>query len=298
MNRNISIVMLMKDAAGYLAELVPALLRQSIEADMELVVIDSGSTDESVELLQSLCEGVGLNLSLASVEPSDFGHGRTRNAAVGMATGDIVVMLSQDAIPISDTWLSYLVLPLSDERVAGAFGRQVARPGASLCESLFYELTYPAEARVMEGRDASSFSNLGLFFSNVNGAMRRPLAIDFPFRDDLVMSEDQFWGRAVLRYGYSIAYQPDAAVLHSHNYNLTRLFKRYYQSGYSLRQIDLQGEVVRGGASSNLKLLKRVAVLSPRDLPYSVLYQAVQGLSWLSGRYDLLPSSLRRRLLS
>jgi len=296
-SETISIVILMKNGAQYLHNLVKALSRQVTQEDIEVVVVDSGSTDGSVKLLRDLCDLHGVRLELASVAPADFGHGRTRNHAIDMASGDIIAILSQDALPVSDHWLADLVRPFEDEAVAGVFGRQIARQSTRPCESLFYELTYPTQKRRIGGSGGTSFSNLSLFFSNVNGAIRRSLALTFPFRDDLVMSEDQFWGRAVLEEGYSIIYEPDAAVVHSHDYTLSQLFKRYFQSGYSLRQMGMRGSVVRGGASSNLQLLRKVFSQSPRELPYSALYLFVQGFAWLSGRYDLFPVRYRERLL-
>jgi rhamnosyltransferase len=291
----VSIVLLLKDGAPYLEELVRSLAGQESSSELELVVIDSGSGDGGVELLEHLCDEYGLDLRLSSIPPDEFGHGRTRNLAIETARGEVVAMLSQDALPESPQWLDNLVRPLRDTGVAGVFGRQIARPGTGISETLFYELTYPDTGRRTGGD--RGFSNLSIFFSNVNGAVRRSLALAHPFRDDLVMSEDQFWGRAVLREGYDIVYEPGAAVLHSHGYDLRALFRRYFQSGYSLRQMGLEGDVVRGGASSALRLLGRVVKESPRDLPYAVLYQFVQGFAWLSGRYDLLPSSIRERLL-
>jgi len=291
----ISIVLLLKDGAPYLDDLIRSLSEQETSSSIELVVIDSGSTDGGAELVERLCERSGIDLRLSSIPPEEFGHGKTRNLAVGIARGEIVAMLSQDALPDSPQWLESLVRPLGDAGVAGVFGRQVARPETGLSESLFYEMTYPTQGR-RTGTD-TEFSNLSIFFSNVNGAVRRSLALAHPFRDDLVMSEDQFWGRAVLREGYDIIYEPRAAVIHSHGYDLRALFKRYLQSGYSLRQMGLEGEVVRGGVSSTLRLLGRVLREHPREFPYAVVYQFVQGFAWLSGRYDLLPRSIRERLL-
>ncbi len=285
----ISIIILVKNAAGYLPDMVKAISSQDSPWPVEVVVIDSGSTDGSVIIIKDLCDKLGVRLQLATIEPQEFGHGKTRNLAINMASGETLVMLSQDALPLSNDWLTSLVRHLEDEKVAGVFGRQIARPGVRLCESLFYEVTYPTEMRRTDGTQTSSFSNLSLFFSNVNGAVRKSLAINYPFRDDLVMSEDQFWGRTVLDEGYSIIYEPAAAVLHSHNYRLSQLFKRYYQSGYSLRQMRMRGSVVRGGARGNLRLLGQILARNPREVRYTVLYQAVQGIAWLSGRYDLLP---------
>ena len=296
-NETTSIIILLKDGARYLDDLVRVLASQTHQKDVELIVVDSGSSDGSVERLEELCERYGIELNLVTIEPHEFGHGKTRNFALDLARGEIVVTLSQDALPVSETWLDDLVRPLEDETVAGVFGRQIPRPGTGFCESHFYEVTYPLESRRIDGEDGSSFSNLQLFFSNVNGAIRKSLALAHPFRSDLVMSEDQFWGRAMLHRGYAIVYEPKATVLHSHSYTLAQLFKRYFKSGYSMRQMEMRGNVVRGGARTTLMLLEQVLFKCPWRLPEVIEYQATLGTAWLCGKHDLLPRRLRDSLL-
>jgi rhamnosyltransferase len=297
MNETTSIVILVKNGSRYLDELVRVLAAQTHEKDVELVVVDSGSSDGSVERLKALCAHHDLELNLVTIEPHEFGHGRTRNFALDIARGEIVAVLSQDALPISETWLDDLVRPLEDQTVAGVFGRQIPRPGTGVCEAYFYEFTYPEQRRCMVWGDGSSFSNLRIFFSNVNCALRKSLALAYPFRDDLVMSEDQFWGRAMLQQGYALVYEPDAMVIHSHNYSFRQLFKRFFQSGYSLRQMEMQGEIMRGGARTTLMLLKQVLFECPWRLMYAIAYEAVQGGAFLCGKHDLLPARLRESLL-
>lgn len=297
MSTKTSIIVLMKNGARYLDELIARVADQVYHHEVELVVIDSGSTDGGVELLVRLCERYGVELSLSVIRPDEFGHGKTRNLAVRKAKGEIIAILSQDALPVSETWLTDITRPLENPEVAGVFGRQIPRPGTKFCEAFFYEITYPTNPRRMGEDSMASFSNQSLFFSNVNSAIRRSLALENQFREDLVMSEDQFWGRAVLEQGYTIVYEPDAAVLHSHNYSLRELFKRYFHSGYSMRQMDLHGDVLRGGARTAVALLQKVLTERPWYLPYALVDQATQGTGFLCGKHDLLPRRLRDSLL-
>jgi len=297
MNKTVSILILVKDGAHYLEDLIRALAAQDCPQNIELVVVDSGSTDGSVELLKALCGQHQIDLNLTVIEPGKFGHGSTRNLAVRKARGDVVATLSQDALPIADNWLAEMIGPLTDDSVAGVFGRQVPKPDTNLCEALFYAMTYPEERRRMVGGDRSSFSNRSLFFSNVNGALRKSLALAYPFREDLVMSEDQLWGRAVLQEGYAIVYEPAAAAFHSHNYSLSELFKRFFKSGYSLRQMNMSGDLLLGGARTTATLLWKVFSVNPVRFPYALLYEAVQATGFLCGKYDLLPRSIREVLL-
>ena len=297
MNDTVSIVILVKNGARYLENLVPALAHQIYAKEKELVVVDSGSTDGSVELLKRLCEHHRLELNLSTVEPHEFGYGKTRNYAIQRARGDIIAVLSQDTLPLSENWLSNLLEPFADRTIAGVFGRQIPWPGTNLCEVLFYELTYPTESRCMDLTCQASFSNLHLFFSNVNGAIRKSLALTYPYREDLIMSEDQDWACNVLDQGYSIIYEPSAAVYHSHDLALTQLFKRYYQYGYSHRQQDLHGDVFHGGFWTAITVLRKVLLSKLWYLPYALIFIFCQSAGFLCGRYDLLPSVLSDDLL-
>ncbi len=96
---SVSVVVPVKDGARHLEELLPAIAGQRIDADVEILVIDSGSTDGSPALARSL------GATVIEIEPAEFGHGRTRNLAAFEATGDRIVFLTQDATPIGDGWL-------------------------------------------------------------------------------------------------------------------------------------------------------------------------------------------------
>lgn len=289
----ISLILLIKNGAQYLDRLFEALERQTVIIN-EIVMVDSGSTDKSLEILDSLKVKKFNGLKVFQIKPEEFGHGKTRNLAVRKASGEIVVFLTQDAVPTSKDWLKNLVRGFrdggevgKDRRIAGVFGRQIPYQTTNLCEKYFYQISYPENSRVMEKKDVDNFSNQNLFFSNVSGAVRRDLLLKFPFREDLIMSEDQFWGREVLRAGYKIVYEPISVVWHSHNYNLIQLFKRYVQSGYSQRQMNLKGDVFVKGAGTALGLLGYLGKNKPWLLPFGIVYETVKGTAFILGKFGL-----------
>ena len=143
--------------------------------------------------------------------------------------------LSQDAEPASEFWMSRLLQPLRDEQVAGAYARQIPRSSADPLIRFFLERTYGPRPAWRRLSASATVSIDDIFFSNVSSAIRRDVWQQHPFRDDIVMSEDQYWAFDVLRAGYDVAYVPDAQVYHSHNYTLPMLFRRNWQSGASLR---------------------------------------------------------------
>ncbi|MBI3384997.1 glycosyltransferase [Candidatus Gottesmanbacteria bacterium] len=325
----ISIVLLVKNGLKYLPKLISELGKQSGGFEIELIVVDSGSTDGSWEFIKSLKEKKFKSLKLYKINPKEFGHGKTRNLAVAKCSAEIVVFLSQDALPISNSWLVLLIKPLllkrhsgesreagrlqnrfwtspstpslstpssrprgsgprgqnDKNKIAGVFGRQIPYQKTNLCETFFYRESYPDKRRVMGREDSDKFSNQNLFFSNVNAAARKDLLLKYPFREDLIMSEDQYWGREVLKNGYQIVYEPKAAVYHSHNYNLFELGKRYFKIGFSQKQMGLKGDPMVKGASTFFGLLKYIFSQKPWLLPYAIIYGLVKGGAYFIGRH-------------
>lgn len=280
----VSIVLLVKNGAKFLPKLIPALNGQRGDFEKELVVVDSGSTDGSLEYIKGIKEVRNLGIKVFRIKPKYFGHGKTRNLAVSKCSGEIVVFLSQDALPINENWLKNLLRNFRESRVVGLFGRQVPYDDTNLVEKYFYEFSYPNERRILGQKDLRNFSNQNLFFSNVNAAARKELLLKYPFREDLIMSEDQYWGREVLKKGYKIVYEPKASVYHSHNYNLLMLAKRYWQIGSSQKQIGLEGNVWQSGGKTSLGLLDYVAKHNVWLLPYAMLYILVKGMAFWIGR--------------
>jgi rhamnosyltransferase len=139
-----------------------------------------------------------------------------------------------------------------------------------------------------------------VFFSNVNAAIQKAVWQQCPFPADVLMSEDQAFAQAVARAGYSLVYDPDAAVVHGHRYSLPQLFRRNFDSGYSLREIagDSWGAVARLGLAyvwAELRWLARRGQWA--YMPYALVYELVKSAGFAAGRSGRsMPLSLRRQL--
>jgi rhamnosyltransferase len=194
--------------------------------------------------------------------------------------------LSQDAQPASETWMSALLSNFEDPLVAGSYAQQIPRADADPLIRFFLARTYNARRvrRRIHRRDAVRIDHI--FFSNVSSAIRRDVWRKFPFRDDLVMSEDQYWAYDVLRAGYDVIYEPSAKVFHSHNYSLRTLFRRNWNSGASLRGLmaDPPTSIARRGLEYVLgQASYLVATGRPHWLPYMFVYEATKALGFSMG---------------
>jgi rhamnosyltransferase len=241
-------------------------------------------------------------VSIHTIPPDRFGHGRTRNLGASLARGEILVYLVQDAAPADEAFLQRLVAPLSrDPRVAATYARQVPRQDASPVESEFLRHTYPLRPSVRRLDEASGRATIAaVFFSNVASAIRRSVWERFPFDEDLIMSEDQEWARRVLHAGHGIAYCPDAVVVHSHGYPLGKVLRRNFDSGHSLvgvvhdRAPGMLAYELRFLASAAAGLVRRGNALW---IPRLLVHEAVRATGFFLGRHSgLLPARWRRRL--
>ena len=183
----ISVVIPVKNGGNDLERCLDALARQVVDDEVEIVVVDSGSSDGSDDLARRR------GARVERIPPAEFHHGRTRNLGAQRARGDILVFTSQDAFAASDGWLARLTGPLrsGDESVAGVYGRQLPHRDARPPERYFLDFLYGPATRIQRMTEPGVLTLEQTLFSNVSSAIPRRVWERFPFADDVVMSEDQ-----------------------------------------------------------------------------------------------------------
>lgn len=238
---SVTVAILTYNGDEYIGAILDRLREQDYSGPTEVLVIDSGSTDRTLSIVSAHPE-----VKLHAIPNSEFGHGKTRNLAAELATGEIVAYLTHDAIPLNEHWLSAIIEPfLDDDRVMAVMGKQVPRPD---CYPLLkYEIR-----SVFAGmgpdfgttifRDDGFLTERGEreaagFYSDVNSAARRSILLgSVPYRD-VPYAEDQLFGRDLIDRGYRKAYAPRAAVEHSNDLTLRESGKRIIEEVVGLRQI-------------------------------------------------------------
>jgi rhamnosyltransferase len=291
---SISVVIPVLNAGKYLPTLLPAILGQKPVAPGEIILVDSMSKDETREVAARFPE-------VRVVPIEKFSHGGARNLGAREARGEIVVLMTQDALPQDETWLAKLLAPMSDPKVAATYSRQVPYPDASPMERYFLHTHFPPGPAVKREKQGDETLHLGnVFFSNVAAALRRDLLLKFPFDETLIMSEDQQVSRDLLHAGYSVVYAPDSIVTHSHNYSLGTVFRRYFDSVYSLTVIFKEHDMGTS-ASMGFRYLGQEAwhMLSrhPLWLPYYFCYTVMKTTGTLAGHFaEKLPRGMVKKL--
>jgi rhamnosyltransferase len=230
-----SIVIPTYNGADTIRGCLRAIFSQSVPWHYEVNVVDSGSTDGTVELVKQY------PVHIKQIPNAAFNHGGTRNQAAADARGEFIVFLVQDAQPVGEQWLVTLIRAAEQNQAAGAFGSQEPRPDASLytkwemtrnlpkdCQPVVKQISSPKEWEKL-----APFERYNLaFFHNANSCIRRDVLLQFPLRK-IPYGEDMDWAKRVLLAGYSLVYEPRARVLHSHDRSIVYEFKRAY-SDHSL----------------------------------------------------------------
>jgi rhamnosyltransferase len=187
-----------------LGRCLEALHAQDGGVDVDVVVVDSGSTDSTLEI----AEAGGARI--IELSPAEFDYSKALNVGVEAVRGEIVVSLSAHAIPASDQWLANMCAPFDDPRVAGVTSRQVPWPDAPWQEVERLRGQFDGTPRSWARGNEEE-----LLFSNAASAIRRDVWSEEPFT--LPAVEDLEWARRVVDRGWSIVYEPAASVYHSHH---------------------------------------------------------------------------------
>jgi glycosyltransferase involved in cell wall biosynthesis/GT2 family glycosyltransferase len=239
----VSVVIPVLDGERYLGELLEALRREGPD---EVLVIDSGSRDRSVEIARAG------GADVLEIPATDFGHGRTRNLGAERTRGDLIAFLTQDATPAPGWLAAYREAFALADRVGAAYGPHLPRPDTS--PMIARELTEFFAGFAPDGRPTVQGAGDPAFLSNVNACYARACWEEIRFQD-IPYAEDQAFGTDLLAAGWKKVYHPGAAVMHAHDYGPVDFMRRYFDEYRGLR--DTIGHVETWGVRSTLRHVRR-----------------------------------------
>ncbi len=211
----VSIIIRTKNEARFIGETLAAIFEQDTDLAFEVIIIDSGSTDATLDVAR------GFKVRLYEIEPSQFTYGYALNYGRKLAPGPYVVNLSAHCKPVDDKWLAKLLAPLvSDPSIAATYGKQVPIKGCNPLE----------ERKMIAAFTLHGDGTLRVKFSNSNCAIRKSVCETYPFDEKAAFAEDFIWSQ-VLPAEYKIKYVADAAVYHSHPLKFRFWTRRSYDNG-------------------------------------------------------------------
>ena len=231
-NPNISVIIPVKNGADTIDDCLKAVFKQTLIHLTEVIIIDSGSTDHSLEIIKKY------PVRLYQISPKEFGHGKTRNFGVSLAKGKFIVMTVQDARPATNDWLEILLSNFHDKEIVAVCGQQAVPHEKDKNPLQWYRPVSKADTQTVQFK-SGEFEKLNPFeqrkycsWDDVNAMYRKSILQKVPF-EDVAFGEDMIWAKTVLIQGYKIAYDMRARVWHYHHYtNLEKLKYRVFNELY------------------------------------------------------------------
>lgn len=230
----ISIVIRCKNESKYIDSCIGMLELQDIDMKKEIIIIDSGSTDNTVNL------ALKYDVSVYLIDSKDFNFGTSINLGVTLSRGKFCVFLSAHAIPKNKNWLYELVTPLlKDKKIVASYSRQIYYEDSFIMEKRSLNDTFGNMTRLQKIDECSDISFMKVrkevTFSNASSCIRKDVALKYPFKE-LPASEDREWAFRILKDGYKIFYNPKSEIYHAHNENIKQWYHRIYINSKALYQ--------------------------------------------------------------
>jgi rhamnosyltransferase len=301
----VSVVIPVKNAGRFLDAQLASVFSQEGEGRPEVVVVDSGSIDDTLSI------AARRGARVVRIRPEEFNHGETRNLGAGESSGGLIVFLTQDALPADGAWLRNLCAPLrGDPSVAGSFSRHIPRPGCPLPLERQIVEEWPQGGgldrivkRVGSRRELEERKPYFVYFANTSSCLRRSVWERFPFRR-VEFGEDADWAERVLLAGYAVVYEPSSAVIHSHDLSLREQLRQHYDYGRFVRAARLAPPITvgRSAKTAAVSLRDDISYARRKGLPaarllYSLPYHSACVLGrWLGEHSEALPARLRAAL--
>ncbi|MCD8106293.1 MAG: glycosyltransferase [Lachnospiraceae bacterium] len=262
--------------------------------------MESGFTGWTAETADRRESVAGTVIRVEHIHKREFDHGGTRHMAASMLDGDMILFMTQDAVPEDNLLTEILLRPFEDPKVCAAYARQLPRPDASLLEQYARNYNYPSESRIKTKEDLEILGIKTYFCSNVCAMYRRSAYEELGgFERHTIFNEDMIFAAKLIQAGRAVVYCADARVVHSHNYSGICQFRRNFDLGVSQAE---HPEIFAGvhSESEGIHLIQKTAsYLMKKGKPWLlcplVWQSGCKYLGYLFGKnYTKLPTAMVR----
>ena len=216
-----SVVIRAYNEEKYLGRLLEGISCQSVK-DIEVILVDSGSTDSTVEIAASY------GVKVVRIPPDEFTFGRSLNLGIEVASNPIIVIASAHIFPVYPDWLERLMDPFIDPQVALTYGKQRGGATTKFSEHQIFAQWFPEHS---DPRQAHPFCN------NANAAIRRAVWERHPYDETLTGLEDIAWANWALHEGCAISYVAEAEIVHVHDETPYGVYNRYRREAMAFKRV-------------------------------------------------------------
>ncbi|MEA3351148.1 MAG: glycosyltransferase family A protein [Chloroflexota bacterium] len=220
--RGVSVVIRAYNEEEHIGRLLTGITQQTLK-DVEIVLVDSGSTDATVSIASRYA-----SVKVVHISPENFTFGRSLNMGIEATCGVFVVIVSAHCYPVYPDWLEQLLMPFDDPEVGLSYGKQRGGETNQYSEHQFFRKYFPDVSQPRQGHPYSH---------NANAAIRRELWERHPYNETLTGLEDLAWSSWVQEDGYAIAYVAEAETVHVHAEKPAQVYNRYRREAVAMNQI-------------------------------------------------------------
>ncbi|NKF50075.1 glycosyltransferase [Shewanella sp. WXL01] len=218
-----SVVIRTLNEQRYLEELLTSINNQRCSlVDVEVVIVDSGSTDRTLDIARSF------GARITHIKKSEFTFGRSLNVGCEFANGNFLIFVSGHCIPASNEWLDELCKPFLDGVAQYSYGRQVGRDTTKYSEQCHFNKWFPEYSKIPQE---------GYFCNNANAAVTKDAWLKYRFCEKLTGLEDMHLAKQLVESGGQVAYVATAPVYHIHDETWRQVRTRYEREAYALKEI-------------------------------------------------------------
>lgn len=219
---SVSIIIRTLNEERYLPELLTSIQRQRSAFSYEVVLIDSGSTDNTLNIAERF------GCRILHISRAEFSFGRSLNRACEVAHGTYLVLISGHCIPRDQYWLEHLIQPLVNRAVHYCYGRQEGTPSTYWSERQIFAKYFP---------ETSAIPQLGFYCNNANSALLAETWKRYYFNEDLTGLEDMDLAKRLVADKGRVGYVANASVLHIHHETWRQVQLRFEREALALQQI-------------------------------------------------------------
>jgi len=201
----VSIIVRVKNEERWITSCLKGIFSQDYK-NFEIIIVDNNSSDLSLEKAKEF--------KVKTINIEKFKPGKAINDGIRNSSGEIIVCLSGHCVPTSKKWLSNLIKELSNNKIAGVYGRQEPFSFSSDLDKRDLINLFGLDKKI-QIKDT--------FFHNANSSFTRKIWEKFPFDENISNIEDRVWAEKIISSGLQIIYEPSASVYHYHgiNHNLS-----------------------------------------------------------------------------
>ena len=295
MNKSVDIIIPTYRPDESVVYLIKKLLKQTYPIH-EIHIIDTETGIFSKEL-----KNISDKIRISKIKPEQFDHGGTRHEGAMQSHADIILYMTQDAMPVNEYLVEELVKAFDNEKIAAAYARQLPNSKCNVIERYTRAFNYPEQSRIKSLEDLETLGIKTYFCSDVCAAYRKSVYESLGgFEEKTIFNEDMIMAAKIIQSGGLVKYVAEAKVIHSHNYNCKQQFQRNFDLAVS--QVE-HPEVFQNikSESEGMRLVKNtmtylIKIKKPWLIIKLILQSAFKYMGYCLGRkYSQLPMWLIKK---